>query len=102
MVPEALQNPSRLAAVALLALALAACSGISESGREGAGGEGPGEHAGAASMVRAGNPAREERAARVERSLRLSTPDPRPTMKRAPAPASFCATTRPPRPSRAR
>ena len=43
---QALQNPLRLTAIALLALALAACSSASESGLEGGGGEGPGEHAG--------------------------------------------------------
>ena len=41
-----LQNPARLAVIALLAIGLAACSATSESGREGGGGEGPGEHAG--------------------------------------------------------
>lgn len=39
-----LQYPVRLAVIALLAIGLAACSGTSESGREGGGGEGVGEH----------------------------------------------------------
>lgn len=38
-----MQNPVRLAVIALLAIGLAACSGTSESGREG-GGEGGSEH----------------------------------------------------------
>ena len=40
------RNPLRLALIALLALALAACTSASESGREGGGGEGSGEHGG--------------------------------------------------------
>ena len=40
------QNPARLAGISLLALVVAACSSASESGREGSGGEGAGEHAG--------------------------------------------------------
>ena len=49
MALQTLQNPMRLAVIALLALGLAACSSMSESGREGGGGEGAGEHAGSAS-----------------------------------------------------
>ena len=41
-----LPNPLRLAFIALLGLALAACASTSESGREGGGGEASGEHAG--------------------------------------------------------
>ena len=41
-----LKYPARLAVIALLAIGIAACSQNSESGREGAGGEGPGEHVG--------------------------------------------------------
>ena len=45
MAVRTLQNPMHVAAIALLALAVAACTHTSESGLEGVG-EGPGEHAG--------------------------------------------------------
>ena len=45
MALQTLRNPMHLAIVALLALALGACSSTSESGREG-GGEGSAEHSG--------------------------------------------------------
>ena len=44
MALQTLRNPSRLALIALLAFALAACTSASESGREGGGGESGSEH----------------------------------------------------------